>query len=165
MMAEQRHGSKNSWHSYHKPHAGHRKSTGNGIVLRNHKSSLSVTLPPTGPHFLNIPKEFHQLGTKYWNTYLWGIFSVRYHFIVHFDWGKTISFLGRTFGCKSGCPLLFSLPVPISKSIFLVSYFGCNIALLSFCWLIEVSCALTWILEYTLQLFSLWKFNHCYVVV
>lgn len=44
-----------------------REHTGNGVSLEISKPIYSRVPLPARPHFLSLLKQYHQLGTKYWN--------------------------------------------------------------------------------------------------
>ena len=52
-----------------------KKVSGNSMICWNIKVHLWDTLPPTKPHFLILPKQFHQLGSKHSNIWTYGSYS------------------------------------------------------------------------------------------
>lgn len=59
--------------------------TGNVVSFETSKISLSGIPVPTRPHLLMLPQQFHELGTKYSNTWACGVVSFKPpHSLCHF---------------------------------------------------------------------------------
>jgi hypothetical protein len=68
-----------------------RGHTGNGISILKLQNP-TVTLPPTRPYFLILPKQFHQLRPKHSNIWAYGHSHPNHHIKILYNGTPTLVF-------------------------------------------------------------------------